>query len=126
MNAPDPAEDIIGTALAEISEEDRRSAPPFARVVAGRDRRSARPRLSLGRLATTIGVLLVAGPALIRLERATNTPVRPSSDVEALTAWRPNSDVLLRDPAMDVSRLELEPRVSALDTLAGLADPSSR
>ncbi len=107
-------------AFAELREEDRRTLPPFdrllARAPAGADGwRGARRRATV----TGLAAIAVAAALYLALPRPV-LPPRPETAVASaatLAAWRPPTEVLLRAPGGEL--VNEQPRFGAFD-LPGL------
>lgn len=93
MTRDDRADGAVREAIRELRAADERDAPPFGAVLA-RPRSHQPVGWRAGRLALAAGLVFAAGAGVVyravRPERLT-----VPSEVIALSAWRPMTDVLL-------------------------------
>jgi hypothetical protein len=96
MTQRDRDYEALRAALAELRAADERSAPAFEAILTSVPSRSRR-RLRVGRLAIAAGLVLgVVG--LYGMLSARRPRLTVPSEVVALSAWRPATDVLLATP----------------------------
>src|SRR5205814_7702933 len=101
---------VIRSALGELRAMDERRGPSFdALLVRGR-RRASFGRPTIARLALAAAVL-VAAIALYRGGVSRRDRLIVPSEVVALSAWRPATDVLLESSGRDL--LKNAPRLGA-------------
>jgi hypothetical protein len=125
MTMRDHEAEGLRDALAELREEERAEAPPFADVLA---RRTHEPGLIpppsiLLRLLAAALVFLVVGTAYRAI--VAHRPLTVPREIVALAAWRPATDILLVTPGSELLRAaptlgtSLLGAMPALDTRSG-------
>lgn len=124
MTAHNRDDEALRDALAELRAEEQAGAPPFERVLA---RRASQPDSSrllpmlVGLLAAAL-VLLASGTAYRMLVPRPRLTV--PSEIVALGAWRPATDVLLATPGRALLRSSPNLGSSLLGAMPVLDTPS--
>ena len=103
MTRRDDDYEALRAALEELRAADEREAPSFAAVLARPARKWSFARALPRRLAIAAGLVLAAGIAY-RGSASRRDRLRVPSEVVALSAWRPASDVLLETPVTNLLR----------------------
>ena len=95
--------EALRAALRDLRAADERNAPSFGSVLARRAPKWSFARPQPRRLAIAAGLVLVAGVAY-RGAQSRRERLTVPSEVVALSAWRPYSDVLLETPVSNLLR----------------------
>jgi len=109
-------DETIRAAIAELRAADERHAPSFEAVLTRRDARMSRGHMpDIARLALA-AVLVLAVGAVYRGLAARPARITVPSEVIALSAWRPATDMLLETPGRDLLKAAPQLGASLLDT----------
>lgn len=114
MSQRDREGDALRSAIQELRSFDEGTAPSFEAILArrrGRRRGRRWPSWSPARLATAAGIAIAVAGALVHRAASRPEPFTVPSEVLALSAWRPITDVLLETP--NRALLREAPRLSA-------------
>lgn len=114
MTEHDRDDEVIRAALADLRAADEREAPAFDAVLA-RSASPSRARLHVGRLAIAAALVLAAVGVYRALSTLGGPRLTVPSEVVALSAWRPATDVLLETPGKNLLRQTPQLGASLID-----------
>lgn len=114
MTEHDRDDEVIRAALADLRAADEREAPAFDAVLA-RSASASHSRLHVGRLAIAAALVLAAVGVYRALSTLGGPRLTVPSEVVALSAWRPATDVLLETPGKNLLRQTPQLGASLID-----------
>lgn len=113
MTEHDRDDEAMRAALADLRAADEREAPAFDEVLA-RGASASHSRLHVGRLAIA-AALVLAAVGVYRALSARGSRLTVPSEVVALSAWHPATDVLLETPGKNLLRQTPQLGASLID-----------